>query len=100
MGKNIDVEKFAKKFKGVNDLIDMGLMKISKDGLTVEFNEELWVKKNRAFKKNWCLNLYIYCHIKFTLKEGSKIKFLAITQANDISLIVAECTSKKVTLFK
>lgn len=89
------IKRLAVKFKAVTDLIEQDLLTISKDGKKVSFYKVFWESQNKTFKKNWCVNIYMYCTLTYKLAKDVKIEFFDI-EANKL---IATFKNKKVRFF-
>jgi len=88
------IQKLAGKFKAVKDILKMNLMLISNDGKKVYFYIGLWKDKNKTFKKNWCINIYMYCSLTYRLEKNVKIDFFDI----ETNKLIATFKNKKIRI--
>lgn len=94
--KNNQYQKLAGRFKAIDDLIKMKLLKIDFENNNVHFfSKALWMMKDKKFKINFCKNIYIYYRIK-SKKPDDKISLSFIDIEDEKH--VAVCSGEKVTL--
>lgn len=64
MKNKIDLKKIAEKIKGIEFLINNGIITPDFNKNEIHFNLVCWNGKTKNFKQNWCKNLYIYIGVK------------------------------------
>jgi hypothetical protein len=94
---NNPYNKLASKFRAIEDLIKMKLLRLSPDKKVYLYSKPLWLEKDKKFKTSWCINIYIYYSIwnAKTMKEKTPLSFIDLETETE----VAVCDGDSVTFF-